>query len=106
MARLQEKDSAMLSYVMVSADDIPQAGRFYSAFIPDLGYVLEEDKGALVYSLASTPESANGPGTFYVTPPFDGRSASVGNGSMVAFRAPTQADVRALHAAALAAVDT
>lgn len=43
---------------------------------------------------------------FYVKPPFDGRPASAGNGSMVAFEASNQAQVRALHAAALAAGGT
>lgn len=36
-------------------------------------------------------------------PPFDGAVATAGNGSMVAFEAPSQTQVRALHAAALAA---
>ena len=39
-------------------------------------------------------------------PPFDGRPATAGNGSMVAFEASNQAQVRALHAAALAAGGT
>jgi hypothetical protein len=37
-----------------------------------------------------------------VTLPFDGKSASVGNGSMPALVAPTQQAVRDFHAAALA----
>ncbi|MGB4826603.1 MAG: VOC family protein [Paracoccaceae bacterium] len=40
---------------------------------------------------------------FWITRPFDGKPASVGNGSMPAFVAPDQAAVRAFHAAGLAA---
>ncbi len=40
---------------------------------------------------------------FYVKPSFDGRPASAGNGSMAAFEARSQKQVRDLHAAALLA---
>jgi predicted lactoylglutathione lyase len=40
---------------------------------------------------------------FYVKPTFDGRPASAGNGTMIAFEAGSQAQVRELHSAALAA---
>lgn len=92
----------MLSYVMVGADDIPRAERFYSAFLPRLGYVVEEWRGRLIYSLPGTPDQHNGPGAFYVIPPYDGKAATAGNGSMVAFRTQTQTEVRKLHAAGLA----
>ena len=42
----------------------------------------------------------------YVTKPYDGREATVGNGSMIAFRVPTYAQVRALHSAGVAAGGT
>jgi catechol 2,3-dioxygenase-like lactoylglutathione lyase family enzyme len=38
---------------------------------------------------------------FYVYIPFDGNAASAGNGSMVAFAAPSSAAVDAAHAAGL-----
>ena len=96
----------MLSYVMVGADDIPRAEKFYTAFLPGLGYVLDEWRGKLIYSLPGTADQHNGPGAFYVVPPYDGKAASVGNGTMIAFRAPTHKDVRELHEAALAAGGT
>jgi predicted lactoylglutathione lyase len=40
---------------------------------------------------------------FYVKPTFDGHPATAGNGAMIAFEARSQEQVRALHAAALAA---
>lgn len=47
---------------------------------------------------------ASGPAPdFYVKPTFDGRPASAGNGTMVAFMVRSQKQVRDLHAAALIA---
>ena len=93
----------MISYVSVGADDIAQAKRFYSAFLPALGYELEEGPEGLSYVLPPKPGQSVVPPDFYVKPPFDGRPASPGNGSMVAFEARNQAQVRDLHAAALGA---
>ncbi len=93
----------MISYVTVGADDIPQAKRFYTAFLPALGYELEEGPEGLSYEIPELlAEPAVSP-AFYVKPPFDGHPASVGNGTMVAFRARSEQEVRELHSAALAA---
>lgn len=46
------------------------------------------------------------PPEFYVKPTFNGRPATAGNGTMVAFEARNQAQVRDLHAAALLAGGT
>lgn len=93
----------MIGYVTVGADDIPLAQTFYSAFLPRLGYELEVSSEGLSYVIPGPPEPLQGPPDFYVKPPFDGQAASVGNGTMVAFRVPNQTLVRELHAAALAA---
>ena len=93
----------MISYVTVGADDIPRAKRFYSAFLPALGYELEEGPEGLSYELPELPGEPAVLPAFYVKPPFDGRPASVGNGAMVAFRARSRQEVRELHSAALAA---
>ncbi len=93
----------MIGYITVGADDIPLAERFYSAFLPSLGYGLEVSDEGLSYGLAATGGQPHAPPDFYVKPPFDRQAASAGNGAMVAFAVPTQALVRALHAAAIAA---
>lgn len=93
----------MISYVSVGADDIARAKRFYSAFLPALGYGLEEGPEGLSYVLPAAPGQSPALPDFYVKPPFNGRPATAGNGSMVAFEARSQSEVRALHAAALAA---
>ena len=96
----------MIAYVTVGADDIAGAKRFYSAFLPALGYRLKESSEGLSYALPVPPGQPAVLPDFYVKPPFDGRPASVGNGTMTAFEARSQRQVRALHAAALAAGGT
>ena len=93
----------MIAYVTVGADDIARAKRFYSSLLPALGYMLEEGPEGLSYRLPRGPGETPALPDVYVNPPFDGRPATAGNGTMVAFRARSQAQVRALHAAALAA---
>ena len=93
----------MISYVTVGADDIPRAKRFYAAFLPALGYGLKEGPEGLSFALPVPPGQSPVLPDFYVKPTFDGRPASVGNGTMVAFEASNQSQVRSLHAAALAA---
>ncbi|MGJ5617658.1 VOC family protein [Sulfitobacter sp. MF3-043] len=93
----------MIAYVTVGADDIARAKRFYSAFLPALEYGLKEGPEGLSYALPVPPGQSPILPDFYVKPTFDGRAASAGNGSMVAFEAHNQSQVRELHAAALAA---
>ena len=93
----------MIAYVTIGVDDIARAERFYSAFLPALGYGLETYHGDLSYALPTTPGQSPASPEFYVKRPFNGSPASAGNGTMVAFEARNQAQVRDLHAAALAA---
>lgn len=93
----------MLSYVTVGADDIARAKQFYSAFLPTLGYGLEEGPEGLSYALPLASGQFPALPEFYVKPTYDGAPASAGNGSMVAFELRDQRQVRDLHAAALAA---
>ncbi|MCH2165066.1 MAG: VOC family protein [Marinovum sp.] len=95
----------MISYVSVGADDIAVAKRFYSAFLPALGFGFEEGPEGLSYVPPQVPGQPVLP-DFYVKPPYNGEPASTGNGSMVAFEAKDHAQVRALHAAGLVAGGT
>ena len=96
----------MIAYVTVGADDMALAKRFYAAFMPALGYGVSEGAEGLSYAL-SVPEGQRPilP-DFYVKPTFDGAAATAGNGTMVAFEASSQQQVRNLHAAAIAAGGT
>lgn len=93
----------MIAYVTVGTDDVARAKRFYQAFLPALGYELEEGPEGLSYALPVAAGQAPVFPEFYVKPTFDGGPATAGNGSMVAFEARDQAQVRDLHAAALRA---
>ncbi len=96
----------MIAYVSVGADDIPRAKRFYNAFLPALGYALEEGPEGLSYTPTLEPGQSAVVPDFYVKPPYDAGPATAGNGAMVAFDVGAQDRVRALHAAALAAGGT
>ena len=89
----------MIGYVTLGADDMTAAERFYSALLFPLGYRLEHYHGDLNY----IPTAKPGDTEVYIKRPFNGAAASDGNGMMVAFEAEDQAQVRALHAAALSA---
>ena len=93
----------MIAYVTVGADDITRARRFYTAFLPALGYGFSEGPEGLSFALPKQPGQPVALPDFYVKPPFDEQAATAGNGSMVAFEAQNQQQVRDLHAAALAA---
>ena len=89
----------MLGYIMIGANDLPASGRFYSAILGRLDYERKDDGIAVIFSRPDTPD-------VYVIKPYDGREATVGNGSMTAFRAATHALVRTLHAAGIEAGGT
>ena len=93
----------MIGYVTVGADDIAGAKRFYTAFLPALGYRLDEGPEGLSWTLPQLSGQPAALPDFYVKPPFNGQPALAGNGAMIAFEARSQAQVRDLHAAALAA---
>lgn len=86
----------MLSYITIGANDVPRSGRFYAAILTPLGYAQKETAHGVEFT---SPDGR----AVYVKQPYDGKPATVGNGSMTAFRAETHAMVRHLHAAGLAA---
>lgn len=96
----------MIAYVTIGADDMDRARRFYLAFLPALGYAFKEGPEGLSFEIPALDGTAPVSPDFYVKPTFDGRPASAGNGTMVAFEARDQDQVRMLHAAALAADGT
>lgn len=90
----------MLNYITIGANDLQRSTGFYAAILVPLGYTMNQFPSGTEFALPG------GAGTIYVTQPFDGAPATVGNGSMAAFQAPTRALVRTLHAAGLAAGGT
>jgi catechol 2,3-dioxygenase-like lactoylglutathione lyase family enzyme len=88
----------MILYLTLGTNDLARATRFYDAALAPLG----------IHRLRTEPdESGYGlPGDtrcrLWVTRPYDGQPATIGNGSMPALIAPDEAAVRAFHAAGLA----
>lgn len=96
----------MLTYVYFGTNDLARAITFYNATLAPLGMQrcitgdAEWDRIAAgwgVYEDGGLRELA-----FWVGTSFDQQRATVGNGSMVAFRARSRREVEDFHAAALA----
>jgi catechol 2,3-dioxygenase-like lactoylglutathione lyase family enzyme len=92
----------MFSHVTVGTRDLERAGRFYDALLSPLGLqrrVVAPDGGPAalcwVAAHACLPR-------FYVYKPFNGEPSSAGNGSMVAFLAPSRDAVDNAYAEGLA----
>lgn len=96
----------MIAYVTIGADDLARAKNFYVAILPALGYRLSEGPEGLSFALPVPDGQPPTQPEFYVKPTFNGAPASAGNGAMVALEAHDQTQVRALHAAGLAAGGT
>jgi catechol 2,3-dioxygenase-like lactoylglutathione lyase family enzyme len=89
----------MIGYVTIGTNDMPRSCSFYDAALEPLGYLR---------TFLSDGWAGYGPGgkkeglEIYLVSPANGEPATFGNGSMLAFRAPSRAAVEAFHAAALA----
>jgi len=87
----------MFAYITIGTNDLARAQQFYDATLATLGATrLATSDSELGYGPAGEPPR------LWITRPFDGQPASVGNGSMPAFTATSRAMVQAFHAAALA----
>ncbi|NJS38727.1 MAG: VOC family protein [Rhodobacteraceae bacterium] len=90
----------MFSYISLGTRNLAQAMPFYDAVLAPLGHQRIDDYDPEDRSAAW---GLDDPGPhLWVTEPFDGQPATVGNGTMVSFLAPSRAAVDAFHAAALA----
>lgn len=96
----------MFRYICLGTNDLARAARFYDATMATLGHSRCDTSGEPgwegwlgwgIYERQGAVESA-----LWVCPPFDGKAAGVGNGTMVALTASSHAEVDAFHAAAMA----
>ena len=90
----------MLGYITIGANDLSRSAGFYAAILTPLGYAAKEAADGVEFT---APDGAGGAVAVYVKKPFDGKAATFGNGSMIAFRAAAHAMVRSLHADGLQA---
>ena len=86
----------MVGYVTLGTNDPERGRKFYDALLELLGAkrIMEIESFVLWGTALTEPGLA-------LTKPYDGDPASVGNGVMVALRAPSKQVVDALHARAL-----
>ena len=87
----------MIGYVTLGTNDLPRAAKFYDAIAAELGTPRMMDFDGFI--AWGKPDGGAG---IAATRPFDGGTASVGNGTMVAFEAKDQDQVQRLYDIALA----
>ncbi|AZL60428.1 VOC family protein [Tabrizicola piscis] len=85
-------------YLTLGTNDLARAARFYDAALAPLGLVRRATEADEVGYAHPDDRRAR----LWVTLPFDGAPATVGNGSMPAFTASSRQAVDAFHAAAIA----
>jgi catechol 2,3-dioxygenase-like lactoylglutathione lyase family enzyme len=85
----------MFSHVMVGADDVEEAKRFYDAIQQALGHKsgVMDEKGRCFY-LSDT-------GVFAISKPIDGEAASCANGGTIGFAATSSDAIDEWHKAGL-----
>ena len=88
----------MFLYITLGTNDLDRATRFYDPVMATLGLIRARTEPDEIGYAA--PDAARC--RLWVTRPYDGNPATVGNGSMPALVADSHAAVDAFHAAALA----
>ena len=90
----------MFSHVMVGTNDIERSKRFYDAVLGVLG------AGEPFRNLNATGQVRlfyrHGGGSFCVSEPIDGESATFANGGTIGFKCDSRAQVQAFHDVAVA----
>ena len=85
----------MFSHIMIGTNDLDRAKTFYDALLGTLGVPPGRLDRHRIFWRTKT-------GTFSVTKPINGESATCANGGTIGFLANSQAEADAFHAAGLA----
>src|SRR4051812_21810850 len=85
----------MIGYALVGSNDLEPAKAFYDRLIAILGgtMMFEHPSGGRIYGKTQP--------AFGVVGPYDGKAATIGNGTMISFAADTQEQVRAVFDTAI-----
>ena len=85
-----------LNYIMLGANDVPRARIFYDALLPLIGGTLEAEDmpHAFCYRLRDG-------GRIWVATPYNEKTATPGNGTMIGLLCASTSEVDAAHAMAL-----
>jgi len=88
----------MIGYVMVGTNNIKESGAFYDKLLAEFGAErMWEMEKSIIWNFGE------GKPFFCITLPYDGKEASVGNGSMIALAAPNVEAVDRIYGAAMEA---
>lgn len=87
----------MIGYAMVGSNDLEKAKTFYDAVLGELG-----GQRTLTMERMQGYGSAAGGAMMAVCTPYDGQTATSGNGTMIALAAPSKDLVEKTYAAAMA----
>lgn len=82
----------MIGYVTLGTNDLPRAAKFYDALAAELG-----TKRMMEYETFIAWGEPGGAAGIGLTKPFDGNTATVGNGVMVALAAKDRAQVDRIY---------
>jgi predicted lactoylglutathione lyase len=88
----------MIGYATLGANDFEKAKAFYDKVLAELG-----GKRTMTGDRMQGYGNGSSPVMLAVCKPYDQKTASSGNGAMIALAAPSRAEVDKTHAAALAA---
>lgn len=86
----------MIGYVTLGTNDLARAAQFYDALLAEIG-AKRAMQGDRFISWSTGPHSPS----LGVIKPYDGKAATVGNGTMVALVVDSQAKVDALYKKAI-----
>ena len=86
----------MIAYATLGTNDLPRAAAFYEKLLASLGVKrLMETERIIIWG-----KSMKEP-MFSVCLPYDGKTATIGNGTMISLAAPSKGDVDSLYKLAL-----
>jgi len=86
----------MIGYVTLGTNDFPRASRFYDELLGSIGAKRLMEIGTFIVWGTALDASM-----LAITPPYDKKPATVGNGVMVALRAASKAQVDQIYRKAL-----
>jgi predicted lactoylglutathione lyase len=87
----------MIGYVVLGTNDLPRAATFYDALLGEIGLTRQMDFEERGYAWGKNMDAV----MLCIMTPFDGKSATVGNGTMTAIGVNSRDEVERIHAKAL-----
>lgn len=88
----------LILYTTIGVSDLQRSTAFYDAVFATLGFPRNPDSSA---EFIGWGPSYDGGASFWICKPYDGQPPSPGNGTMIALRGRSEAQVKTFHQAAL-----